>query len=285
MNVFFEREIELTIQLGAGTFGEQVGDTVTLSGLRIYADTSAPCGDSMGAMQLRVYGLTQSMMNQITTIGVFGQVGGSSKITVAAGEKGKALTTIFQGSIWQAWADYNNAPEVAFNVIAYTGMTAALKPVGAKSYTGATDVSFVMESLAMDAGWAFVDSGVNVTLSNPYFPGSTLDQIRECARSADIYYKVENETLTIWPKNGFVQSSEPIISAETGMIGYPSLSSQGMTVKTLFNPGVTMGGMLNVESSLKMATGKFQVLNYTHSISSLAPGGPWFTEILCFPAK
>jgi hypothetical protein len=285
VNVFFERDIELTIQLGAGTFGDQVGDTVTLSGLRIYADMSAPCGDSMGAIQLRVYGLTQSMMNQITTIGVFGQVAGASKISVSAGEKGKALTTIMTGSIWQAWADYNSAPEIAFNLIAYAGIDVALKPVDVNSYTGATDVSFIMASLSLDAGLAFVDNGVNVTLSSPYLPGTILDQIKECARAADIFYKIEYGTLTIWPKNGYVQSAEPIISADTGMISYPSLSSQGMTVKTLFNPGVTMGGIINVESSIPMATGKFQVLNLTHSISSNAPGGPWFTEILCFPLK
>ena len=285
MNVFFEREIELTIQLGAGAFGEQVGDTVTLSGLRIYADMSAPCGETMGTGQLRVYGLTQSMMNQLTTIGVFGQVQGASKISVAAGEKGKVLTTIMRGSIWQAWADYNNAPEVAFNAIIHVGMTAALKPVEANSYTGATDVSFIMASLAMDAGWGFVDGGVNVTLSNPYLPGTILDQIKECARSADIYFKVENEILTIWNKDEVVQSSEPTISAATGMVGYPSLSSQGMSVKTLFNPSITMGGIVNVESSINLAIKRFKVLGLTHSISSLAPGGPWFTEILCFPAK
>lgn len=285
MNVFLEREIQLTIQLGAGTFGDQVGNAVILSGLRIFADMAAPCGESMGAMQMRVYGLTQSMMNQLTTIGVFGQVAGASKIAVAAGEKDKALTTIFQGSIWQAWADYNSAPEVAFNMIAYVGMNIALKPVEASSYTGATDVSFIMESLAMDADLAFVDGGVNVTLSSPYLSGSILDQIKECARAANIYYKIEAETLTIWPKDGIVAGPEPVISPDTGMIGYPALSSQGMTVKTLFNPNVTMGGLINVESSLKMATGQFQVLNYTHNISCLAPGGPWFTEILCFPKR
>lgn len=285
MNTFADRQIELTIKLGAGTFGEQLGDTVTLSGFRVFADMSAPAGESMGAIQMRVYGLSQSVMNKITSIGVFGQVAGASKLIVAAGEKGKALTTIFNGSIWQAWVDYNAAPEVPFNIIAYVGMDIALKPVGVNSYTGATDVSLIMSELAKAAGYAFVDVGVNVTLASPYLPGTLLDQIRDCAFAAGISYKIENDILTIWPKGGVVDSPEPVISAETGMIGYPSVSSQGLTIKTLFNPDVTLGGMINVESSIKMATGKFQVLNYTHSISCLAPGGPWFTEILSAPAN
>ncbi len=285
MKSFQDRQIELTIQLGTGTFGESLGDTVTLSGLRIFADMVSPCGESMGALQMRVYGLTQTMMNQLTVLPPFGQVSGATKIILNAGNAGDALTQIFKGSIWQAWADYSGAPEVAFNIVAYVGMDIKLKPVQDSSFTGGTSVSSIMSGLAGKAGLEFIDSGVNVTLYNPIYSGSALDQIQSCAREANIYYKIENDVLTIWPKDGYITSPEPTISPASGMVGYPALSSQGLNVKTLFNPGVTMGGIVNIESSLQMATGKFQVLNLTHSISSLAPGGPWFSELLCFPLK
>jgi len=142
-----------------------------------------------------------------------------------------------------------------------------------------------MADLAGKARLEFIDSGVNVTLYNPIYSGSALDQIKSCAIEANIYFKVENDVLTIWPKNGSIASAEPIISPESGMVGYPAMSSQGLNVKTLFNPGIVMGGIVNIESSIPMATGKFQVLNLTHNISSLAPGGPWFSELLCFPLK
>ena len=283
MKTFDSRAIELTIRLGTGTFGEGLGDTVTLSGLRMFVDVAAPCGESMGAIQMRVFGLQQSMMNQLTTIGVFGQVAGSSQILVSAGNEGEALTEIFKGSIWQAWADYNNAPEVAFNIIGYVGMNIALKPVKPTPYPESVDVATAMQTFATQAGYAFHNSGVNKTLPASYWDRDLLTQIKSCARDADIYYKIENGTLTIWPKDGYVEGGKPLISPETGMVGYPSISSQGMMIKTLFIPGIVMGGLIEVKSSIKMASGTFRVLNYTHSLSAVAVGGPWFTEILCFP--
>lgn len=280
---FSDKQLELTITLGTGTFGDQIGSTVTLSGLRMFADMAAPCGDSMGALQLRVFGLTQSMMNQLTTIGIFGQVKDKNTILLAAGDN-SGMTTIFQGSIWQAWADYAAMPDVVFNIIAYVGMDLALKPVGASSYPGSADVAQIMASMAKTAGLSFVNSGVSVQLSNPYFHGTIWQQIKMCAEAARINQKIELGTLTIWPQGSAISGTAPVISPSTGMIGYPAMSSQGMTVKTMFNPGITLGGQVQVQSSLPMATGKFTVFNYTHNLACNAPGGPWFTSFDCIPS-
>lgn len=280
---FSEKQLELTITLGTGTFGAQLGNTVTLSGLRMFADMAAPCGDSMGTLQLRVFGLTQSMMNQLTTIGTFGQVKDKNTILLAAGDD-NGMSTIFQGAIWQAWADYAAMPEVVFNIIAYVGMDLALKPVDALSYPGSADVGQIMASMAKTANLSFVNQGVSVQLQNPYFHGTIWQQIKMCAAAARINQKIELGTLTIWPQGGSISGSVPDISPSTGMVGYPALSSQGMTIKTIFNPGIILGGLVQVKSSLPMATGKFNVFNYAHNLSCQAPGGPWFTIFDCIPA-
>ena len=281
---FTKKRLELTITLGTGTFGAQVGSTVTLSGLRMFADMSSPCGDSMGALHLRVYGLTQSMMNQLTVIGPINQIKERNEVLLAAGDA-NGMSNVFEGTIFSAWADYSGAPEVPFNIIAYMGIGLLIKPVWASSYpAGVADVAEIMKKLAGDAGFTFVNDGVSVQLSNPYFSGTALQQIRACARAAEISHKIEGKELTIWGKGKAISFAEiPLIAPETGMVGYPSLSSQGMTVKSEFTPKIVLGGAINVKSSLPMANGTFNVFNYVHNLSSEAPGGPWFTTIDCYP--
>jgi len=284
MDSFTKKKLDLTITLGTGTFGEQVGSTVTLTGLRMFADITSPCGESMGALSLRVQGLSQSMMNQLTVIGPINQVKERNEILLAAGDE-NSMTTVFNGTIYSAWADYSAAPDVTLNVIAYVGLGLAIKPVGASSYQDTADAVEILKKLAYDAELSFVNDSVSVQFTNPYFPGTARQQILACVRAAQINHKIENNTLTIWNKGTAISGSEvPLIAPETGMVGYPALSSQGMTLKSLFIPKLILGGAIQVKSSMMPnANGQFIVSKYNHNLSSEAPNGPWFTTIDCYP--
>lgn len=277
---FTKKLIDLTITLGSGDFGATVGDTVTLRGLRIMADVVNPGGPSMGMCSLRVYGLPFEMMNKLTTIGVINNaIRIKNTILVAAGDKENGMQSVFQGVISEAWADYNSAPEVAFHVIAYAGLDAAVKPVGAVSYQGSTDVGGMMQTISNEMGLIFENNGVDVKLSNPYLSGTNLERVRSLAVSADFRYSIDRAVLAIWPRNGARESEIPVISVETGMKGYPSLSSKGMTVEMRFNWNIRLGQTVEVQSSIPMACGKWNVFGISHSLASEMPDGPWFTTI------
>jgi hypothetical protein len=279
---FGRKRLDLTITLGAGAFGDTVGDSVTLSGLRMTADIVISGGDSMGTLQLRVFGLTQAMMNRLTTIGyVKNAIKGKNSILLAAGDDAGGMKVVFVGTICDAWADYNRAPEVAFNVVAYMGLDALVKPVDALSYWGPTDVALIMSDIAKTMGLVFENNGVSGQLSNPYFPGTALAQVRACARAADIWYAIDRGSLVIWPKNGSRAGDIPLISPETGMVGYPALNSNGMTVQTMFNWNIRPGCDVMVKSAIPMACGKWHVGEFSHALSSETPDGPWFTTFQC----
>lgn len=273
------KSIELTITLGTGTFGEDVGDTVTLSGFRVTVDVSQPGGDSMGMCQVRVYGLRADMMNRLTTIGpVNTAIKAKNSILIAAGDEGGAMNVVFSGTIFDAWADYNNAPDVPFNILGYAGLDSAVKPVNATSYKGSVDVATILQEIATgDMGLTFENNGVSVQLVNPYFSGSSLNKVRAIAAAANINWTIDRGVLAIWPDETARQGDTPNISPETGMVGYPALSSKGMTVRMLFNPHVTIGRDVQVQSAIPMACGKWRVFSVAHNLSCVAPDGPWFT--------
>jgi hypothetical protein len=282
---FTRKRIDATVSLGTGQFGETGANTVTLTGLRIKADIQQFGGDAMPQVQLRIFGLPASMINQLTTIGpINSAVQSKNSVLIAVGDDGLALTTIYSGTIWQAWGDFNQMPDTSLNIAAVGGLAAALKPIAASSFPGSMDAGTIMQQLATTAGLNFVNSGVSVQLSNPYFPGTALSQIRECAQAADINFTIDVGTLHIWPKTSArTTPSIPVVSPSTGMVGYPTFSSNSLMVTTLFNPSIVIGGVIEVQSSLAPACGKWIAVQISHSLESETPDGQWFTHINAWP--
>lgn len=278
---FVRRKIDVTITLGTGKFGDVAGDTITLSGHRVIAEIVSAGGAMQGQLQLKIYGLPLSTINQLTTIGAtMTAVRIKNKVQVAAGDEGSALSLIYEGVIDQAWGEFQSAPDVCFSLTALSALDAAMKPVGASSFNDpAADVATIMAGFAADAGYGFENHGVAVKLSYPYFPGTTYEKIKACAKAAGISFVVEHSTLAIWPNGGVRTGQSAIVSPGTGMIGYPVFSSNGVGITTLFNPTARLGGQVEVESSIKVARGIWNIVSVQHSLESERPGGGWFTYI------
>jgi hypothetical protein len=228
---------------------------------------------------MQVYGMTLSLMNKLSTLGMSIQLVPRNTVLVQAGDAISGLSTVFIGTITNAWADFQAAPEVSFHVEAHTGLIEAVAPVPASSYTGPTTVVSIMSSLATQMGLAFEDNGVDVTLSSPYFYGSARNQAQACAEAADINWVIDNASLIIWPKNGGRNGSIPLVSPDTGMVGYPAYTAQGLALRTLFNPAIGFGGKIQVQSSLTPACGVWAVYSLNHDLDSQVPRGNWFSDI------
>lgn len=280
---FARKRIDLTFRLGTGTFGNTGANTVTVTGLRVHAEAKATGGDAMPNLSLKVFGLPQDMMNQLTSIGLINSGMRNNSIIVAAGDDGSTLATVFEGTIWQAWADYDQMPAACLNVTANGGGLASLQPVAAISFQGTADVAGIMQGLAQTMGFGFENNGVDVKLQNPYFPGTALAQMRACARAANIYAQIDRNVLAIWPKNGQRGTDVPVVSAATGMVGYPKYSGNGIQISTLFNPSLRIGQMVQVQSSLLPANGQWEVMQIMHSLDSETPNGHWFSSFIAIP--
>jgi hypothetical protein len=278
---FTRKRIDVTVTLGQGQFGDSGANTVTLSGLRVHAGIQAFGGDAMPQAQLRVFGLPLAMVNQLTAIGPINSgIMFRNSVLVAAGDDESGMQTVYSGTIWQAWGEFQGMPDAPLNITGLGGLAAALKPADALSYVGST---------AQTMGLAFENNGVSVQLSNPYLPGSALQQVRACARAANIYFAIDRGTLAIWPKVGTPSQPAarggevPLISPATGLVGYPTFSSNGLGLTTLFNPQIKPGGVVQVESSIQVACGQWIVMQVQHSLQSETPNGQWFTQILGVP--
>lgn len=291
---FKPRYIRVIIGIGTGQQG--MGDpteatTYTLDNYRVEADINAYGGETQGEAHVRIYGLTASKMNQLTTIGwVLYQLRAKNSIQILAGDDPKALSTIYFGSIQTAYADYNNAPDVYLDIMATSAAVAAMDTAKAYHYKGTIAVSQVMNTIANNMKWEFVnvDVGPDQVITDPRYDGSYFEQIKAVARDTHIDYAqtgiFKDSVLRIKNINTAFPDPIQIISPNTNMLGYPVFSQSLTFLKTLFMPNINMGGRVQVKDSIVTpANRKWLVITVSHTIESLVPNGKWQTTLGVMP--
>ena len=284
---FVRRKIDLSFQLGRGNFGEDGEDTVEVSGLRVSMQTSNTSGPGMGHANLRVYGLTLSVMNQLSRYLRLADghvVTRFNNISIKAGDEGKILPTIFRGLMKLSAIQPSSMPDVCLQVAAIAGGFESVEMIPPTSIPNPTDVATLLAGLAEQAGLGFENNGVSVMLPPMYLRGSIRNQMLTAVEAARINWTIENDVIAIWPKNGSRGGEIALISPDTGMVGYPT-NNEGylLAVTTLFNPQLRLGNTVQVKSGLPYANGMFEIRKVSHELESEIPGGRWFTTVTASP--
>lgn len=273
-----KKELRFIISLATGTFGSSSNNQIILEGYRAVVDIDKAGGMMMGQLRAQIYGVAQSDMNSVTTLQW--KPDGYLKNTVEVyAIDGAQQTLIFSGNIVNAWPNYQAMPDVFLEIQAQSAYFNQLQPVPPSSFKGAVDVATLMAQLAGSMGLTFENNGVLVQLSNPYFPNTALEQVKALAVAAGIDLYVDNKTLAITPRNTPRGTLIPEISAQTGMIGYPTFDGIGINLKVYFNPSITFGGSVKVVTPITQAAGQFIVVSIAHRLESEKPGGVWFSTV------
>ena len=170
---------------------------------------------------------------------------------------------------------------MCLNVEAQAGWFESNKPVEPISVKGAADVGTLFATIAKSMGAAFVNHGVNRKLSSPYLSGTAWDQIIALHQAANINFCFDLGTLHIWEKGKYRLQDLTKVSEQTGMVGYPVVTSIGVDVVTEFMPSLVIGGLINLETALLPANGAWVVDQAAFNLTSEVPNGPWFARMAC----
>jgi hypothetical protein len=278
------KELRFVITLATGKFGSSQNNQITLPtpgsklGFRAVADIDKAGGMMMGTLRAQIYGVSQSHMNAITTLQWNANAFLKNTVQVFAID-GTQETLVFSGNIVNAWGNYQAMPDVFLMIQAQAAYGSQIQAVNPTSYNGQIDVATAMSQLATQMGLTFENNGVNVQLSNQYLPNTLLEQAKTLAAAAGIWMYVDNGVLAIVPANQPRVKPIPIISAQTGMKGYPTFDGVGVNFDIEFNPAVIFGGSVQVVSDIPQASGIWIVTNVAHKLESEKPDGLWFSTI------
>ena len=273
-----KKRLKFIITLGTGKFGSSENDQITLEGYRAIADIDKAGGMMMGTLRARIYGVSQEDMNSITTLQWKPQSIIPNTVEVYAID-GDKKTLVFAGNIVNAWGDYRSMPDVYLRMQAQSAFINQLKPIAPRSFQGSIDVASVMSQIAKGLGYNFENNGVSVTLTDMYLPNTGLEQAKDLAHAANIDLYLDDKTLAITPANSPRGELIPEISAESGMIGYPTFDGIGVNFQTIFNSSVTFGGRIKLTTDIKQAAGEWIVTSIGHRLESEKPGGSWLSNV------
>lgn len=307
-------------------------DTVLIpEGHRIRAGIAHAGLASGSELNMEIWGLTKNTMNRLcyvdnlpnSVVPAFRNQSDTTVI-VRAGDYGKPKPTVFVGNIQSGFASYNNS-EGKFTVRAVSIAPLAAQFDHAVSYPGPWDVVTMLSDICARAGIQLVDHGgwtTNRTLSNQYVEGSASDKIDAVVSAAKGTHNYEpiapvqtkdgsttGGILHVWGPgySGMEEVAKgrlPLVSRDSGLLGYPDYTAYGMKVRTIFRPDIQFYSPILVVSNYVPAAwahsdqygmnsrgqqissgepwdGTWLPYSITHDISSELPNGPWETSLEC----
>lgn len=273
-----KKQLRFVVTLGTGKFGSSNNDQITMQGFRAIADIDKAGGMMMGTLRAKIFGVKQADMNSVTTLQWKAGLLIPNTVEVFAID-GAAETLVFAGNIVNAWADYQSMPDVYLHIQAQSAFFNALKAIPPRSFKGRVDVASVMAQIARDLGYIFENNGVTTQLTDVYLPNTGMEQAKDLARAAGCDLYLDDKILAITPPNVPRKVIIPLISPASGLAGYPTFDGVGVNFQTLFNPAVTFGGSIKLETDVQQAAGEWVVTSVGHRLESEKPGGAWFSTI------
>lgn len=226
--------------------GNAGGQGLDLSDLHIKFSIWSATTQSPKHTAIRVYNVSDSTAKQLQQ--EFQQV------FLQAGY-GDNFGLIFGGAIKQIRKGRENATDTFVDIIAADGDAA---------------YNFATINTTLAAGWTATDAYNAILLSlNPYgvtagyapaFPltkgargksmyGMTRDFLRELSDSTGTQWTIQDGQLHMVPINGYRPDESVVLTSDTGMIGVPTQTVDGILVKCLLNPNIIPGSRIQINNA------------------------------------
>jgi hypothetical protein len=201
-------------------------------------------------------------------------------ISIKAGDQGGSLSLVFQGEITKASADFNSSPNVCMQFEADSGSYPQQISSPVATVQGEAKAEDLFAKYAKEAGYTYSNEGVTSSVQNAWFPGSPIDKAQKLARDVGCELIIDDGEAVVLPAGQARSGNTVLLTKDTGLIGYPTFTQDGISCRCIFNPGLVYGGLIKVESIVPKATGAWRITKLTHNITAYTPGGGnWESQI------
>lgn len=171
-------------------------------------------------------------------------------LTVEAGRKSTGYTLVFQGDITNATG--GQPPDISLTLKAATGDYAKGNVI-AQSMPGTAPLQNIASRVAQDLGLGLNFQAKAKQIANYTFTGAAIKQVEQLGAMGRVNAFVDDASLVVKEWNQPLQGRVREVNLDTGMIGIPEFTDQGIKVKILFDNQVVLGGGINVTSKLNPA--------------------------------
>jgi hypothetical protein len=170
-------------------------------------------------------------------------------VTLYAGRQSYGTAKIYVGNIVSS--TLSQPPDVKVTLKCLTGNF--LKGnILSKSFPGQVSFQQVSQQLAQDLGYLLKFQTADKTIANYAYQGSALGQVNHLSLTGGNGLNVFVDDGVLVVKDAYIplNNTVRILSAESGMIGIPEFTEQGVRIKFLVDNRTTLGGTLRIVSSV-----------------------------------
>ena len=280
---FRKRRLRVEVVLGEGTFDGK-HNTRILERLETAVSIEKPGLPDKAKATVRIANMAYDDMAQLTMLAFKPLKLQKNLIRVFAGEEGRELSLAFAGEIVSSWADFSRYPTATMHMEAQAGGYAALMAKGPVAATGEVPAEKLLQQFATEMGYTFRNEGVTASVRNAVFSGSPMEKAQAVADQIGAQLLVDDNKLVLLRHDSARQGNAVLLTRETGMLGYPSFTNEGISLSCLYNPELELGGAVQVQSIVPGATGTWKITKLNHDLlaNSVAPG-PWVSSIEAIP--
>ena len=278
---FIKRRLQVRLTLAKGSFGS--GNTVVIDNhaMRVSVEKLGP--PDFAKASVEIFGMNLDDIEQLTSLSFHPFKLTRNYINIFAGDDESGLSQIFAGSITAANGDLSGCPEHKLKIDAEVGFWGRVTAQGPNVINGTQAAASFIETQATKAGMTFSNEGVSDALKNCVFSGSPVEQARQAAKQIGADLLIDDDEMILLPRQGNRKGNAVLLNKESGLLGYPAITSNGIECKSIFNPAFRFAGLFVLESIVPKASGTWRVIKLTHKLSANDPSdGSWESSITGF---
>lgn len=259
--------------------GIEVEDQLHLyEGLRVRATGTKHANPLQNECQVVLNGLNARTRNFILTeTSPFNANRTPKRLTVEAGREQAGLFTIYVGDIVSA--EIASPPDVELTIRAKTNSANAGRIV---TYTGEPimPLSAIARQVADSNGLRLEFQATDKNIANYAFSGAASRQVARLAEAGGVRAYVDDRTLFVKDFNAPTEGRRRVLNMNSGMVGIPKATEQGVEVSYLIDGESDLGGQLTLESAMNPSlNGDYVIDQLKFEIAS--HDDPFFYTALC----
>lgn len=253
------------------------GATKTYQGLAITASGTKYANALQNDCQITIANLDKQTQDYILTeTSPFNLNATPKTVRVFAGRQSYGTTKIYEGNVISSLV--SQPPDVTISLKCLTGNF--LKGnILARGQPGSVPLSVISKQIAQDLNTSLNFQASDKNLSNFSFTGASLKQVDHLAFSGGVNVFMDDDALIVKNQGVPLNNTLTEVNINTGMVGIPEITEQGVKIKFLLDNKTRLGGLLRVTSTINpAANGDYVTYKLGFEIASRDTPFYWIAE-------
>jgi len=243
------------------------GQIKTYEGLNIIASGTKYANANQNTCELKISNLNKETTDFILTeTSPFNLNRTPKKLILYAGRESYGASIIFSGNITNS--SPSQPPDITLTLKCMTGYFLGGNIISTNQSSQAK-LSDIATEVSRDLGTGLNFQATDINISNYSHSGSSIKQIDKIGEMGNIDAYLDDDVLVVKNRNQPLTNTLTILSADTGMVGIPELTEQGVKVKFMLDNRTKLGGSIRINSKIYPAVnGDYVIYKLNFEISS-----------------